>query len=248
MPRTFIDTLAGQTMNLDLSKTLGGARELTGLCTDLFLIIIRMREAEDLGDPAALCKLINYYVGLFEKNCSALKIPQDSILEAKYALIALIDETVLSVPGGCRDYWISRPLQLEHFGDNVAGQEFYHKLQKLLLQPENKKDVLEVYYLCLSLGFEGKYRISNSDERLTIMEDLGRKLRRTRIRASAELSPHGKRADSSVFKKSGPVFFPLWLTGALCGGAVAVCWSALYFVNMAHVNDVAAMIQSLLSK
>jgi type IV / VI secretion system protein, DotU family len=248
MPRTFVDTIAGQTMNLDLSKTLGGSRELTGLCTDLFLIIIRMREAEDLGDPAALCKLINYYIGLFEKNCSALKVAPDTIAEAKYALIALIDETVLSVPGICRDYWMSRPLQLEHFGDNIAGQEFYNKLQKMLLQPENKKDVLEVYYLCLSLGFEGKYKISNPEERTAIMEDLGRKLRRTRIRASAELSPHGKRADSTILKKKVPVFFPLWLTGAICGGAVVVCWSVLYFVNIAHVNGLAAMVQSLLAK
>ena len=49
MPRTFVDTLAGQTMNLGLSKTLGGTRNLAGLCTDLFLIIIRMREADEPG-------------------------------------------------------------------------------------------------------------------------------------------------------------------------------------------------------
>ena len=248
MPRTFVDTIAGQTMNLDISKTLGGSRELTGLCTDLFLIIIRMREAEDLGDPAALCKLINYYIGLFGKNCAALKVATESIDEAKYALIALIDETVLSVAGICRDYWLTRPLQLEHFGDNIAGQEFYNKLQKMLLQPESKKDVLEVYYLCLSLGFEGKYKISNAEERGAIMEDLGRKLRRTRIRASSELSPHGKRADSSILKKRGLGFFPLWLTGALSGAAVVACWAILYFVNAERAGGVASMIQSLLAK
>ena len=172
MAQSFAETMAGQTMNLDLSKNLGGARELSGLCTDLFLIIIRMREAEDLGDPAALRKLINYYLDLFQKNCLAMKLPQASIDESKYALIALMDETVLSVPGACRDYWISRPMQLDYFGDNVAGQEFYNKLQTLLVQPENKKDVLEVYYLCLALGFEGKYKISNAEERLAILEDV----------------------------------------------------------------------------
>ena len=209
MPKSFVETMAGQTMNLDLSKTLAGAKELTGLCTDLFLIIIRMREAEDLGDPAGLRKLINYYLDLFQKNCCAVKITQTSIEETKYALIALMDETVLSVPGASRDYWISRPLQLDYFGDNLAGQEFFNKLQNLLLQPESKKDVLEVYYLCLSLGFEGKYKISNSDERLAIMDDLGRKLRRTRIRASSELSPHGRRIDSEILRRKGAFLLPL---------------------------------------
>jgi len=248
VPQSFVETMVGQTMNLDLSKTLGGARELTGLCTDLFLIIIRMREAEDLGDPAALRKLINYYLDLFQKNCLALKISQASIDETKYALIALMDETVLSVPGACRDYWMSRPLQLDHFGDNLAGQEFFNKLQNLLLQTDNKKDVLEVYYLCLSLGFEGKYKISNPEERLAIMDDLGRKLRRTRIRASSELSPHGRRTDSDILKKTGVFIFPLWLTGVICCGAAFALWIILFLSNSARVGNLASSIHSLIAK
>jgi type VI secretion system protein ImpK len=248
MPQSFAETMAGQTMNLDLSKTLAGARELTGLCTDLFLIIIRMREAEDLGDPAALRKLINYYLELFEKNCSAMKIAQQSIDETRYALIALMDETVLSVPGACKDYWISRPLQLDHFGDNLAGEEFFNKLKNLLLQPETKKDVLEVYYLCLSLGYEGKYKISNADERLAIMDDLGRKLRRMKIRASSELSPHGRRLDSEVFRKKGAFLLPLWISGAVCLAAVIVAWAAQYWSNTSRVGALTSSIHSLIVK
>jgi len=235
-------------MNLDLSKTLGGARELTGLCTDLFLIIIRMREAEDLGDPAALRKLINYYIDLFQKNCVALKLSQQSINEAQYALVALMDETVLSVPGACRDYWISRPLQLDHFGDNIAGQEFYNKLQNLLLQPENKKDVLEVYYLCLSLGFEGKYKLFNAEERITIMDELGRKLRRLKTRSSPELSPHGRRTDTGVARKKGFFVFPVWLTGLICSGAAVAAWIFLFLSNMTRVNSLTSSINSLIVK
>jgi type VI secretion system protein ImpK len=248
VPQSFVETMAGQTMNLDLTKTLGGTRELTALCTDLFLIIIRMREAEDLGDPAALRKLINYYIDLFQKNCATLKFSQSSIDEAKYVLIALMDETVLSVPGACRDYWISRPMQLDYFGDNIAGQEFYNKLQNLLLQTEGKKDVLEVCYLCLALGFEGKYKIGNPEERLAIMDDLGRKLRRTRIRVSSELSPHGKRTESSVQKRRGTFLFPLWLTGVICAAAVVLGWFALFSLSSAQGGDLLSSINSLISK
>ena len=248
MPQSFVETMAGQTMNLDLTKTLGGSRELTGLCTDLFLIIIRMREAEDLGDPAALRKLINYYMDLFQKNCATMKLTQASIDESKYALIALMDETVLSVPGACKDYWLLRPMQLDYFGDNIAGQEFYNKLQNLLLQPESKKDVLEVYYLCLSLGFEGKYKISNPEERLAILEDLGRKLRRTRIRVSSDLSPHGKRADSGILKKKGVFLFPLWMTGVISAIAVVLGWFALFSMSSSQGNELMTSIHSLISK
>ena len=248
MATSFVNTITNQTMNLDLSKTMGGSRDVSTLCTDLFLIIIRMREAEDLGDPSALRKLITYYITLFEKNCKAIGMAEDSIAEAKYAMVALMDETVLSVPGACRDYWISRPMQLDYFGDNLAGQEFYEKLQKMLLQPEKKKDVLDVYFLCLSLGFEGKYRVFNPEERAIIMDDLGRKIRRTRIRVSAELSPHGKRAESSAGLKSKTFFFPLWLSGAIAAAAICAGWTGMFIVNNSACRDLLASIQSFMAK
>lgn len=239
MGASFVDTIAGQTMNLDVTKTIGAARDLPGLCTDLFLIVIRMREAEDLGEPAALRKLIGYFLGLFEKNCKAIGISDESIQESKYALVGLIDETVLSIPGSCRDYWFSRPLQLDLFGDNVAGEEFFNKLQKLLLQTENKKDVLEIYYLCLSLGFEGKYKLYNAEERLGIIDDLGRKLRRTRIRSSSGLSPHGSRTDNfSVRKKSGSFLFPIWLAALLIISAIGGLYTLFGAFSSSQVSGV----------
>ncbi len=238
MGATFVDTISSQTMNLDLTKTLGGAKDLQGLCTDLFLIVIRMREAEDLGDPASLRKLIGYYLDLFEKNCKAINISADSISEAKYALVALIDETVLCVPGICRDYWFTRPLQLDLFGDNIAGEEFFNKLQKLGLEMEKKKDVLEIYYICLSLGFEGRYRLFNPEERVSIMDELGRKIRRTRIRSSSGISPHGSRTDSIRRRKSTSFLFPIWLAVLIVVGAAVGIYTSLFLMSTTQVGRI----------
>jgi type VI secretion system protein ImpK len=233
MAKTFIDTIAGQTLNVDLTKVVGGARDMPGIATDLFLIIIRMREAEDLGDPVSLRKLIMHYLDLFKKNCATAGLTGEAVNEAMYAIVALLDETVLTVPGACRDYWFERPLQLELFGDNIAGEEFYIKLQKLLAQPEKKKDALEIFYLCLSLGFEGKYRIMNPEERIAILEETGKKLRRAKIRVSSTLSPHGNRTDyMPPAKKLRGGMFPLWAGAAV---AVMVC-AAGYLVFMLLSN------------
>jgi type VI secretion system protein ImpK len=239
---SFVDTIAGQTMNLDLTKTLGGVKDLQGLCTDLFLIVIRMREAEDLGDPASLRKLIGYFLGLFEKNCKALRIPDDSINDTKYALVALIDETVLSTASACRDYWFSRPLQLDLFGDNIAGEEFFNKLQKMLISIETKKDVLEIYYICLSLGFEGRYKLFNAEERLSIMDDLGKKIRRTRGRAFPGLSPHGSRTDKPRKIRRGAFHFPVWLTALI---SLAGVFGAYLFLQYLNVTEVAGIMDLL---
>jgi type VI secretion system protein ImpK len=238
MSSSFVQTMVSQTMSLDLSKTIGGSRDLTGLCTDIFLIVIRMREAEDLGDPASLRKLILFYLGLFEKNCKAINVEPETIADAKYAMVGLIDETVLSIPGVCRDFWIGNPLQLDLFGDNIAGEEFYNKLNRMLVAPEKKKDILEVYYLCLSLGFEGKYKIFNQEERSALIDNLGRVLRRTRVRVSGGLSPHGRRAESGSRRARGGVPFPLWLPAAACAGICVAVWAILFFVNASEFHAI----------
>jgi type VI secretion system protein ImpK len=229
MAKSFVDTITSQTLNMDLTRAVGGARDMPGLATDLFLIVIRMREAEDLGDPAALRKLITYFIDLFKKNAITAGIGKDAVDEAVYAIVALIDETVLSVPGECRDYWFGRPLQLDLFGDNIAGEGFYINLQKLLAAAEKKKDVLEIYYLCLSLGFEGKFKIMNPEERTVLLDETGRKLRRTKIRVSSNLSPHGNRTDYvPPQKKLSGSGIPVWV-GAVAAAGLTV---AVYLICM----------------
>jgi len=256
MAGSFIDTIAGQTLNLDISKAIGGARDMPGLGTDLFLIVIRMRESEDLGDPASLRKLIMYYLDLFKRNCRTAGIAEDAVNESLYAIVALIDETVLSVGGACRDYWFGRPLQLDFFGDNIAGEEFYNRLQKLQTMAEKKKDVLEVYYLCLSLGFEGKYKILDPQERSTLLDETGRKLRRAKIRISSGLSPHGNRTDPGTPpKKAGSGLLPLWkpgsglfplrLGGAIAGGVCFVVYLILLILTSINFGSVLKIVERL---
>lgn len=245
MAQNFTQTIAHQTLNLDLTKTAGGARSLVALCTDLFLIVIRIREAEDLGDPAALAKLIRYYIQLFQNNCKAIGANPEHDREALYALVALLDETILSVQGPCRDFWFSSPLQLELFGDNIAGNEFYNKLQKILVEPEKKKEVLEIFYICLSLGFEGKYKLAGGDERARLMEDTGRTLRRLCMRSSSGLSPHGQPGSLGT---NGPKMsrtrMPLWLFASINAAAIVVAWAALAVTGSVLASSVK---QSLLA-
>jgi type VI secretion system protein ImpK len=246
MAQSFVDTISGHTLNIDISKAVGGARDMSGLATDLFLIVIRMRESEDLGDPSALRKLIMYYIDLFRRNCTTAGIAQEASADALYAIVALIDETVLSAGGACRDYWFGRPLQLDYFGDNIAGEEFYKRLQKLMAQAEKQKDALEVYYLCLSLGFEGRYKILDPQERSAIVDETGRKIRRAKIRISSALSPHGNRHDGGTApKKAGAGHFPLWMAGAVAGGFCFVVYCILFILTSINLGSVMKIVERL---
>ena len=240
MSASFAQTMVHNTMNLDVTRMPGvGKRRLAGLCTDLFLIVIAMRESADLGDPQSLRKLVLHYLDLFGKNCKAMGVDQPDIDTARYGLVALLDETVLSIPGPCRDYWISRPLQLDLFGTSIAGQEFYHKLDALLQAPQKHGDVLEVYYLCLSLGFEGRFKLVETRERLTVIEKTGSALSRVRVRTGSGLSPHGIRSGVARTKsRVSPSRFPWWaipLAGSVITGAV---WGGLLILNSMKLGEV----------
>lgn len=244
---SFTETISGQTLDIDLTKlgkTEKKTETLTKLCTDIFLIVIRMRESENLGKPAALRKLIIHYIDLFKKNCRSMNISSSMTTDAVYSLVALLDETVMSVPGECRDFWVTNPIQLELFGDNLAGEEFYRKLERLMEDPEKTKDVLEIYYLCLCLGFEGKYKLGNAVERDDIIDTLARMLLKIGKRSSSSLSPHGKRSISKrLFKSKDKRVMPLWAVGVTAFLLLCGWWMVMFYLAGQSLEKVLSLIK-----
>ncbi len=109
---------------------------------------------------------------------------------ARLAAVAFLDETILNSQSPVFAPWASKPLGAEYFGVHIAGDVFYRNLERLMKQSDSASvaDVLEVYYLCLLLGFAGRYSTSAGSERGNIREEVGKKI--LRIRGySSEFSP-----------------------------------------------------------
>jgi len=210
--------------------------DLCKLCTDLFLIVIRMLETKKLGNPLSLRKLIFTFIDKFEQDCKEYGIDDNQMLDAEYAIVALIDETVLSIDGECRNYWILQPVQLHIFRNNIAGEQFFEKLKKLSAKPEINRDVLEVYYLCMSLGFEGKYRFCNPEERIKIIDDLGRKLRRAKARGSNGFSFHIKNDNSCTKIKYKASIPKIWLGVVITTGMILLTYFMLLIKYSFHIQ------------
>lgn len=227
----FPKTIISQTLDLNLSDTQMKEQSLSTLCTDLLLIIIKMRDTTDLGETAALRKLVNYYITQFQKNCLMAGFAPETIDLVKYALVATLDETVLSIPGEARDFWITNPMQLEIFGDNIAGEEFYRKLDQLMHAPEENSSILEIYYMCLCLGFQGKYLLMAPQQREVIITRLASILVKCGTPFES-LSPHGIRRNlygRSLGVKSDEIV-PLWVVGGVMATVVGVIWVVLSFL------------------
>jgi type VI secretion system protein ImpK len=115
--------------------------------------------------------------------------PED-IKYATYATVAFLDESVLNSRSPVFADWARKPLQEEMFGTQIAGEVFFQYLQQLLGRNDSADlaDLLEVFYLCLLLGFGGRYSAANRGELGQIMSMTAAKIYRVRARFS-QLSP-----------------------------------------------------------
>ncbi len=109
---------------------------------------------------------------------------------AVHAAVVFLDESVLNSRNPTFAEWPRRPLQEELFGGHMGGETFFQNLHALLGRQDNDDvaDVLEVYQLCLLLGFQGRYGAAGGNELLSWISVTADRIARVRGRPSA-LSP-----------------------------------------------------------
>ena len=126
----------------------------------------------------------------FEKRAERYRFNPKVVQVAKFGLAAFVDEAVLTNNFPLRDQWERNPLQLEYFGEQLAGEKFFDKLEAMLGQIEVTQDAVEVYYVCMLLGFKGKYAVYEKDKLLAIMQKTANALVKIGKIRPVELSPH----------------------------------------------------------
>lgn len=83
--------------------------------------------------------------GLFSK---------DDYVQAHFAICAWVDEAILNSAWNQKSFWLKDQLQRIHYSTTDAGEEFFDRLETIGL---HQREVREVFYLCLVLGFTGRY-------------------------------------------------------------------------------------------
>ena len=107
--------------------------------------------------------------------------PEDA-RSATTAVVALLDESILNSANPAFADWSRMPLQQELFGHNVAGEVFFENLEKLNNRGDSQDvaDLLEIYGLCLLLGFKGRYALSGPEGVRPLVESMMARIRRIR--------------------------------------------------------------------
>jgi type VI secretion system protein ImpK len=165
----------------------------------------------------------------FERRAERYRFNSKVIQVSKFALAAFVDEIVLTNNFPMRNEWERNPLQLEYFGEQLAGNKFFEKLEAMLKQIDATKDAVEIYYMCMLLGFKGRFAVYEQEKLLAIMQETANALVKAGKLKQVELSPHWLSVDQPVTpKKRG---MPVWAKlGALAGLGLAVIIYLIMFV------------------
>ncbi len=133
-------------------------------------------------DPALFRQQIIEALKAADQQARSQGYGAEDIKFAIFAVVAFVDESVLNLRLPVFADWPRRPLQEELFGHHIAGEIFFKNLQELLGKNDSNDlaDLLEVYLLCLLLGFAGRYSLGDRGALRAITEATAEKIRRIR--------------------------------------------------------------------
>jgi type VI secretion system protein ImpK len=164
---------------------------LRQLFTDLIAFAVAFRETCETRPwtPADLRERLTALIEAQERPARSGAVAWESYVEARFAVLAWVDELVLNSPWQHRSQW--QHLMLTYYATLNAGNQFFERLERL---PAAARDVREMYYFCLALGFEGKFALAENPNTL-------RELRRTLYH---QLVPAGgaRLADARLFPEA----------------------------------------------
>ncbi len=211
---------------------LGRLNPLEKALSGLLALLTRINSSHDHSDPVKLKNQIISEIEQFQNIAQTDNIDPQTISSARYVMCTVLDEAVINTPWGNNSSWTQQSL-LSLFHKEVSGGERFFQLLKSLAQnPAKNRGLLEVMYLCLTLGFEGRYRLVEGGKNKlgAIREWLYEILQQERGTVEHSLSPHWE----GVTDRRNPLarFVPLWVFGAVAAGLLGIMFSVfLYQLN-----------------
>lgn len=210
--------------------------------------IARLRANRQVAADAESFRIrIKQVLSAAEQEARQAGYAPDDIRLALFAVIAFLDETVLNSGQPMFADWPRRPLQQEVFGVHMAGELFFQYLQQLLgrQDSEDLADVLEVYELCLLLGYKGRYSASHGAELQMLAGQVSEKIDRVHG-GMGELSPQWRPSTTEIGQPRD-VWVPRLIATAAAAGVIAVVLYIGFAISLhSGKSDLAALTTQLI--
>ena len=199
----------------DTGAVTSGLNPLVAAANPLLNVIPQLRASAEHPNPARLRDSLAQGVREFETRARAAGAPTEKIVAARYAICTLIDETAAGTPWGASGAWAQHGLLALFHGETEGGEKFFQVLARLAENPQANVDVLELTYICLQLGLEGRYRIVDGGQRQleAIRQRLLSIIRKQRGEYERDLSPSWQGVSGVAQTRLG--WLSLWVVAAV---------------------------------
>lgn len=211
-----------------------GLNPLEQAAGPLLTLLTRLRNTLAHPAPASLRAQLLAYLRQFEERADAAGVPRNEVLLARYALCTALDEAVLSTPWGSSSDWGKQSLLITVHNEAWGGEKVFQLLEHCLQSPRERLNLLELLYLCTSLGFEGRYRVMNGGRAQleALRERTAAAIRSARGEIERELSPHWRGV--TVTRDRLSQFVPAWVGLAI---ALALLLLLLFGLRLKLASD-----------
>jgi type VI secretion system protein ImpK len=175
----------------DDREGLESTRNLALLYEGLLTVIVRMQGQRQQASVADTFRgRVKSALTEVERDAASAGYSAQDVRDTHFAVVAFLDSVVLHSSDPIRPEWEKKTLQEELFGQTDAGVVFFEKLDNFRSREDSQQlaDVLEVYLLCLLLGFEGRYSGGLRGELDSIAEKVRRRISDIRGE-SGQISP-----------------------------------------------------------
>lgn len=159
---------------IDVSAIHPGSNPLVALANPLLNLIAQLRHLPHHPEPGQLREFLVGEIQSFEARAKANSIAHENVIGARYCLCTVLDETAAQTPWGGSGTWSRHSLLVTFHNETWGGEKFFQLLSKLAGNPQRHRDLLELMYYCIALGFEGRYRIIDNGR--SQLETLKRRL------------------------------------------------------------------------
>ena len=169
---------------LSRSKNGQSARKLERLALlyeGILTAIVRVQTGrQQVQDPESLRERMKQALKEIASIAPRKGYSAEDIREADFAVVAFLDETIQSASDGNASQWNRKNLCEELYEERSAGEVFFKRLEALRANRDSFElaEVLEVYYLCLLLGYEGKFSGGSKTELQLLMSNLRDRIER----------------------------------------------------------------------
>lgn len=216
---------------------------------NLLTVIVRLRaNRQVISDSQAFRTQMQNALRAAEKEGIKKLYPPEDVRLATFAIVAFLDESILTSNNAAFTEWSGRPLQEEMFGHHRAGEVFFENIERLLSRSDSHAvgDLLEIYSLCVLLGYKGKYGLGDQGSVRPVLDAIADKIRRIRGPLTG-LSPGWAIPEGTIRAAAGDPWIKRLAIGAVASVVLALLCFLLFKMllgsDASHVHSLAALLR-----